>query len=211
LYQGTPEGIIFDCDGVIIDSREANITYYNYLRKYIGLPALSKEQEDFVQAATVQQAIDAIFPKPLQPLLRDASKRISYTRDIMPHITYYPGLHAVLDYCRKVGIKLGIDTNRIDGMDILMDTCRLHGYFDPIILASHVIHPKPHAEGALCIAKGWNINPKHLLFVGDSNSDKGAANNAEIPFLSFKTKNLSTHTVEDFSTLLQALCISNNA
>lgn len=73
VFHGLPRGIIFDCDGVVIDSREANITYYNYLREYIGLPKLTREQEDFVQAATVHQAMDAIFPKPLQPLLRDAA------------------------------------------------------------------------------------------------------------------------------------------
>ena len=27
-FHGLPSGIIFDCDGVVIDSREANITYY---------------------------------------------------------------------------------------------------------------------------------------------------------------------------------------
>ena len=26
---GRPSGIIFDCDGVVIDSRDANISYYN--------------------------------------------------------------------------------------------------------------------------------------------------------------------------------------
>ena len=34
LYGGPPRGIIFDCDGVVIDSREANIAYYNFLRPH---------------------------------------------------------------------------------------------------------------------------------------------------------------------------------
>ncbi|MGN1038287.1 MAG: HAD family hydrolase [Mailhella sp.] len=205
LFHGLPSGIIFDCDGVVIDSKAANIAYYNYLRKYIGLPELTREQEDFVQAATVQQAMDAIFPKPLQPLLRDAARAISYVRDIMPRIESYPGLHSVLDFCKSSGIFLAMDTNRTDGMDMLLDNCRLHGYFDPIVLASHVSAPKPSPEGALLILKKWKVDAGRVLFIGDSSSDKGAAEGASIPFLCFQTEGLSEKTISDFGTLLEAL------
>ncbi len=204
-FHGLPSGVIFDCDGVVIDSRAANIAYYNYLREYIGLPVLTREQEDFVQAATVNQAMDAIFPKPLQPLLRDAAKKISYVRDIMPHIGCYPGLHDVLDFCRASGLRLAMNTNRTDGMDTLLDNCRLRGYFDPIVLASHVPHPKPAPDGALFILKSWEIPHEKALFIGDSASDKGAAQGASIPFLAFQTDGLAPQSVADFSTLLRAM------
>lgn len=204
-FHGLPHGIIFDCDGVVIDSREANITYYNYLREYLGLPQLTREQEDFVQAATVHQAMDAVFPKPLQPLLRDAARKISYVRDIMPHIGCYPGLHDVLDFCRARGIRLAMNTNRTDGMDSLLDNCRLQGYFDPIVLASHVSRPKPSPEGALLILKQWNCKPDNILFIGDSFSDKGAAEGASIPFLSFKTEGLAPRSIADFNTMLNGM------
>ena len=168
-------------------------------------PFITREQEDFVQAATVHQAMDAMFPRPLQPLLRDAARRISYVRDIMPRITCYPGLHDVLDFCRERGVRLAMNTNRTDGMDMLLDNCRLHGYFDPIVLASHVARPKPAPDGALLIMKTWNIPAARLLFIGDSTSDKGAAEGAGIPFLAFQTEGLSPVSTKDFPTLLQAL------
>ena len=204
-FHGLPSGIIFDCDGVVIDSRAANIEYYNYLREYLGLPRLTREQEDFVQAATVQQAMDAIFPKPLQPLLRDAARRISYVRDIMPHIGCYPGLHEVLDFCRASGLRLAMNTNRTDGMDLLLENCRLQGYFDPIVLASDVSRPKPAPEGAQLILRTWKCTPKTVLFIGDSSSDKGAAEGAGIPFLSCQTEGLAPQSVSDFSMLLTSL------
>ena len=205
LFGSLPYGIIFDCDGVVIDSREANIEYYNYLRNYLGLPRLTREQEDFVQAATVHQAMDAIFPKPLQPLLRDAAKRVSYVRDIMPHITCYPGLHDVLDFCREHGVRMAMDTNRTDGLDMLFERCRLSGYFDPVVLASSVPHPKPAPDGAQLILRQWKCEPDRLLFIGDSTSDKGAAQGVGIAFLSFQTEGLSEHSISDFSVLHDAL------
>ena len=39
-YGGGPDGIIFDCDGVLVDSGPPNIRYYNLLREGLGLPAI---------------------------------------------------------------------------------------------------------------------------------------------------------------------------
>lgn len=203
--EGRPAGIIFDCDGVLIDSREANIAYYNYLRRYVGLPPLREDQHDFVQAGTVNEVLDVIIPAPLRPLMREAARKLSYTQEIMPRITHYPGLHNLLNLCRSAGVPMGIDTNRIDGMDIIMDNCRLHGYFDPIVLANSVPHPKPAPDGALFIAEKWGLEPASLLFIGDSIGDRDAAKNAGVPFLAFQTRGLAEHCVTSFFTLQEAL------
>ncbi len=210
LYGGRPDGIIFDCDGVVIDSREANIAYYNFLRDYVGLPKLTREQEDFVQAATVSQAMDAIIPQVLRSLLRDAGRHLSYERDILPRIACYPGLHEALRTCRHLGIRLGMATNRTDGMEALLEQCRLQGFFDPIVLACDVPHPKPAPDGALRIAAYWGVSPAHLLFIGDSSSDKGAAEGAGIPFLAFQTQGLAEQGITGFATLTAALRSSAN-
>lgn len=202
---GRPSGIIFDCDGVVIDSRDANISYYNYLRNYVGLPALTRAQEDFVQAATYPQAIDKFFPRPLQPLLREATKKFSYEKEILPHIRTYPGLHELLGWCRENGVRTAMDTNRHDGMDILLETCSLHGCFDPLVLASHVRHPKPSPDGAQLIIDAWGIPGERLVFIGDSASDKGAAEGARIPFLAYRNESLAEHSFRDFPILLEAL------
>ena len=204
-YGGRPEGIIFDCDGVLIDSREANIQYYNYLRSYLGLPPLAKELEDFVQAGTVKEVLDVIIPAALRPLIRDAVRKVSYVNDIMPRITHYPGLHGVLDLCKEAGIPMGIDTNRRDGMNIIMDNCRLHGYFDPVVLVDTVPQPKPAPDGVFLIAEKWGLEPSSLLFIGDSASDSGAAKSAGVPFLSFQNQSLAKHCIAGYSVLREAL------
>ena len=38
-------GVIFDCDGVMINSRAANDEFYNRVLAYFGLPPLTPEQE----------------------------------------------------------------------------------------------------------------------------------------------------------------------
>ena len=202
---GLPSGIIFDCDGVLIDSREANIAYYNYLRNYVGLPPLPENMHDFVQAGTVNEVLNVIIPQPLRFLMRDAVRKLSYMDEIMPHITHFPDLHSVLDLCKAAGIPMGIDTNRRDGMDIIMDNCRLHGYFDPVVLVDTVPQPKPAPDGVYLIAEKWGLEPSSLLFIGDSASDSGAAKSAGVPFLSFQNQSLAKHCIAEYSVLCEAL------
>ena len=105
----------------------------------------------------------------------------------MPHIGCYPGLHDVLDFCRRSGVRLAMNTNRTDGMDMLLHNCRLEGYFDPIVLCERRFPPETGPRRRAAHSHQWNVNPGQTLFIGDSASDKGAADGASIPFLSFQT------------------------
>ena len=76
-YGGGPDGIIFDCDGVLVDSGPSNVRYYNLLREGLGLPPITPEQERYVHMSTAEQAIDAIIPLSLRPALREVARTIS--------------------------------------------------------------------------------------------------------------------------------------
>ena len=40
-------GVIFDCDGVLLDSRESNSIFYNRVLAVFGLPPMTPEQEKY--------------------------------------------------------------------------------------------------------------------------------------------------------------------
>ena len=37
--------VIFDCDGVMLDSRQANINFYNHLLDHFSLPPMREESD----------------------------------------------------------------------------------------------------------------------------------------------------------------------
>ena len=202
---GRPRGIIFDCDGVIIDSAAANVHYYNLLRRELGLPLLTKEQEHYVQMSTAQQAIDAIIPAPLMPALRDVTRRISYRRDIVPMLRPTEGIHRLLQRCRTLGIRTGVHTNRRDGMGDVIATCRFEGFFDPVVTVARAL-PKPDPDGAFQVLREWGLSARDTLFVGDSSTDRDAAGGAGIPFLPYRNPHLETPGFcADFADLESAL------
>lgn len=200
-----PLGLIFDCDGVLIDSRAANTSYYNLLREAVCLPPMSHEQEDYVHMSSVTQAIEAIIPRPLQTLLPKLSRNISYSRDIMPHLRPMPGIIPLLNYCQSQGLLLGIDTNRQDTMPEILKWHHLEGYFSIVITAAQVT-PKPDPAGPRLILQKWQISPRQALFIGDSLADQEAACGAQIPFLAYDNPNLDAlASISSFTILLEAL------
>lgn len=208
LYATGPEGIIFDCDGVLVDSSTANIYYYNLLREGVGLPPISPEQERYVHMSTSQQAIEAIIPPALRPALREVTRRISYQRDIQPLMTPSEGLIDFLDLCKSRDMLLAVHTNRQNGMASFLEQCGLSSYFDPVVTAA-MAPPKPDPEGTRYILRNWNMPPQKLLFVGDSSTDKDAAEGAQVPFLAFRALGLSPHgycnSFQDLRTAMQQL------
>ena len=52
--KGIPKGVIFDCDGVLVDSVEANMAFYNAIRKKLGLPELNAEQREYCQTHSMR-------------------------------------------------------------------------------------------------------------------------------------------------------------
>lgn len=205
VYNGSPAGLIFDCDGVLVDSCAGNTRYYNLLRKALGLPPISPEQVHYVQMSTAEQALDAIIPVPLRPALRDAARSISYSRDILPFMKTFDGLRDLLDACRQRGLHLGVHTNRLNGMDDLLHMCDLEGIFDPVVTAA-AGPAKPHPHGTQLIVSQWNLPPESLLFVGDSTTDRDAAGGADVPFLAFRNPDLVPQgSCYYFKDLLEAL------
>ena len=60
--------VIFDCDGVMFDSKDANRKYYNHLLEEFGYPLMDRQEEDYVHSHNVLDSVAYIFRKVGLPL-----------------------------------------------------------------------------------------------------------------------------------------------
>ncbi len=202
--KGAPKGIIFDCDGVLIDSVEANMLFYNKIRQKLGLPELNSAQREYCQMSTAAQALDFITPTALKPLLNGIVKEISYAREIEPMIQASEGIVEMLEDL-KAHFRLGVHTNRTGPLDVMLTRLKMNTYFDPIMTVLYC-DPKPSPDGANKVLQKWNVAPHEVLFIGDSAMDKMAADAANIPFMSYRNENLlEIGTCFDYHELGKAL------
>ena len=210
LKQALPHGlngIIFDCDGVLLDSSASNTHFYNLARAYFDLPPMNPAQEEFVHMHTARQSLEHIIPASLHGHLREALQSIDYLRDVVPWIKPEPGVHELLRFLRGAGVKLAVHTNRTTFGEELLETFQLKEYFNPVATAL-AYAPKPSPEGALAILSAWGEPADKVMFVGDSLLDAQAAKGANLSFAAFKNYELAGDIqVPGFERMLAALKI----
>lgn len=201
------KGVIFDCDGVLVDSKDSNRMFYNFIRQKLGMLPITPEEEEFVHANAVLISIAHIVPPERLAEAEAARKEIDYS-DLLPFTFLEPGLVGLLDSLRDRGLRLGVNTNRTDSMGMLLESFELTEYFSPVVTAGTVKHPKPNPEGVHRILREWNLSRQEVAFIGDSQVDEATARAAGVTFWAYKNPRLAAHLhVDDFEALREGFTL----
>ncbi len=198
-------GVVFDCDGVLVDSRDANRMYYNLIRERLGLLSMTPEEEDYVHAHSVIQSLARVIP-PERLEEAHAVRRAFDYRDILPYVYLEPGLRELLVLLRQKNVRMGVLTNRTDTMDLILETFDLGLFFSPVITAGRLSHPKPSPEGLHRIMTTWGLDRSQVAYLGDSALDERSARAAGVAFWAYKNPALlAAMHVPDYEKL--RLCL----
>jgi len=182
--------VAFDCDGVMFDTTESNTAYYNQILNHFGRPDLTAEQFAYCHSHTADQAIANLFPDEEGFRAAQAYRsQMSYI-PFLKYMEMEPYLKPLIQRLRP-RYKTAIATNRSDTMDRVISEHGLDGYFDFVVCAGDVDHPKPHPDQLIKILKHFGIEPCDSLYVGDSDLDEIAAKAAGVPFVAYKNRFLS--------------------
>ncbi len=195
------KGIIFDCDGVLFDSRAVNIKFYNDLRAFFDLPPMSEQEEEFVHTHSVGDSFRQILPDGYEAQLPKVRDKLDYTK-LLPYMRMEDGLVELMEFLARKTLKTAINTNRTTTMNLLLTEFGLEKYFWPVVTAADVSRPKPHPESLFKILDQWSLRPHEVAFIGDSIVDQETAMGAQTPFWAFKNESLQAQMlIPDFWTL----------
>jgi HAD superfamily hydrolase (TIGR01509 family) len=181
--------VIFDCDGVMFDSRPSNIAFYNHLLARFGLPPMSEDETDVVHMATAEESIRHVFEG--SPYLEEALE-YRLNMDYGPFIRAMrmePGLKPLLQRL-KTGFGLAVATNRSNTIGDVLSWHGLTTYFDIVVSSLDVQRPKPDPESLIKILEFFAIKASEAVYVGDSLVDCKTARNAGVPFISYQNRGL---------------------
>lgn len=196
------KGIIFDCDGVLVDSKDANRMYYNLVRQKLGMLPMTPDEEEFVHAHAVAASIARIVPVERLAEAEAARREIPFA-DMLEYTYLEEGLVAFLEGMRSRGMLLGVNTNRTDSMEYLLEAFELTHFFDPVVTAGKVSHPKPNPEGVHRILREWSVTRHEVVYIGDTLVDEQTARAAGVGFWAFKNPRLAARLhVSGYETLL---------
>jgi phosphoglycolate phosphatase len=182
-----PAALIFDCDGVMFDSRQANVHFYSHIASQFGLPALTEADVDFVHMHTADESVRYLFRE--SPRLEEALAyrlQLDYT-PFISDLVIEPGLKELLSDL-KPSFGLAVATNRSNTIGRVLRQYGISGYFDIVVSSLDVKNPKPHPEGLRKILEFLELGPSRALYVGDSVIDEQTAKAAAVPFISYKNR-----------------------
>lgn len=171
--------IFFDLDGTLLDTAPDVHNCVNLALQEMGLPRVPLEQ--------TKKAIGpgpAVFSKII--LGEDNVHRFEEYRDIfrpiylekcMDNTKPFPGIITLLEKLHEY--KLVVLTNKPSNSSnkILKGKNLLH-YFDLVVGADRVEHPKPHPDMVYYACSEFNMSPKQCIVIGDTDNDIFAANAA---------------------------------
>lgn len=180
-------GIVFDCDGVLFESRQANLAYYNTVLNQFG--EASVQDSDHAKAHLCHTAASTYVFTQLLGEERTAkalslAAELDY-RQFIPFMTPEPGMKEALSQLAK-SYPLAVATNRGYSMPSILEHFGLSQFFQTVVTSRDVEHPKPAPDMLHEAAKRLQCSPHELLFVGDSELDQAAARTAGMPFAIYR-------------------------
>lgn len=177
------QAVIFDMDGLMIDSER--ITYQLYQQELKKLGQTMNVTFYCTMLGKNKQAIYDIFYEKYgldlpMDMLRDVVHEKIDTR-IIKEKPLKEGLIALLSYLKDNDYKTAIATSSTKNrVEILLPTLGLDSYFDTIVCGDEVKRSKPYPDIFLKAAEKLQVNPTHALVLEDSESGLKAAQAAHM-------------------------------
>lgn len=187
------KAVIFDMDGVIIDSepihnRSTLLTLQDfgvtltmaYLNQFVGSTAQHMFQtiiEDYHVPATVEELM-ALDHKNLKML---------YEKEGM---TPLPGVIDLIKELSRHGVKLAVaSSSSLKRIEEVLKTFGIQKYFDKLVSGQNLEHPKPAPDIFLKALSLLGVNKNETLIIEDSTLGTQAAKAAQIPCIGYENPN----------------------
>jgi phosphoglycolate phosphatase len=181
--------LIYDCDGVLIDSSLANQAFYNHILDHFGCASLTPEQWDYVKPLAAPDALAWLLQEtPWLAAAQEYQKTVDNT-PFLPLLRVEPDLPETLTLLHG-HYRLAIATNRGKSLIPVLKHFDLAEFFDFTVTSLDVQHPKPHPECLNRILQHFGIPPSQACYIGDSDLDREVSARAGVLFVAYRNPSL---------------------
>jgi phosphoglycolate phosphatase len=182
------EAVAFDLDGTLIDTAPDLAAAANMMLTLLGGRPLT---EDCV-AASIGGGVDSLVTKVLErsggradvePAFRATASdlfRKLYAQHLFDRSRVYPGVVQTLEVLAGAGIPLACVTNKESRFALpLLEAAGLHARFTATVCGDRPEDRKPRPNMLLAACVRLGVEPRHVLYIGDSPADIAAAREAK--------------------------------
>ena len=208
-------GIIFDCDGVLVDSERMSLSSWLPVLARHGIPAVIAQIEPFIGKSdrAVLDHFRRLANVPLGDELLE-ERQAEYFRMARGNLRAFPGLVAVLAQLRAQGVPVAVaSSGRPQKIQFNLEQSRLTEFFDVVVSSVEVERGKPAPDLFLLAARRLGLAPEQCAVVEDSIFGLQAARSAKMRALGYTSsfpaavlRDAGAHDVfDDYGALLPLL------
>ena len=182
----TPELILIDLDGTLVDSVPDLAMSVDKTMDDIGRPRHSEAKVrnwvgNGVERLVKRSLTEDLWAEPDADLYEKTYPLFyrHYTDSNGKYSRLFPGVKDGLEYLKAQGFKLGCVTNKAESFTLpLLDTLGVLNYFGVVVSGDTLPHKKPRPEPLWHAADHFKVKPENAMMLGDSMHDVEAARNA---------------------------------
>jgi beta-phosphoglucomutase len=166
------KGVIFDMDGVLLDSAPYHFESWKRLAEEEGLPPVTKEWFQTTFGRTAREILPDLFHKNLEETkirrLVDRKEAL-YREAIDGKVKPMPGLWRLIQKLHEHAWRLGVGSSGPrQNVELVIDQLDLRGLLDGYVSADDVENGKPDPEVFLRTARKMKVHPEHCVVFEDA-------------------------------------------
>lgn len=165
------KAIIFDMDGVLVDSEPLHLLAMTRWLKQFGVEYTETENRDFLgrKDLYIAQVLIERYNLKLNPREFVKGKEKILAEVMRSSSAARPGVYQILEAIRQASIPRAVASSAtVDAIATVMDVLDIGKYFSILTSGDEVEHSKPAPDIFLLAAKKLAVNPENCLVIEDT-------------------------------------------
>lgn len=203
------KAVIFDMDGVIVDSEPIHFESDQLTLKHFGIEASHEELNQYVGVSNPVMWAEMKEKYNLAEYVETLLEKQSYYKNYLfgiKKLEPIAGIPDLLAEIKNAGAKLGLasSSNR-DFIEMVLMNLGIMDYFDMIVSGDEVKKSKPDPEIFLKAAGNLKVNPEDCLVIEDSRHGVKAAILAGMKCIGFHNPNSGAQDLSLADTVVHSI------
>lgn len=170
--------VFFDLDGTLLDSVPAILSSFHAVFDEMDIPFDETGIRKMIGIPLRVQAPLFAGDRALEFVER---YRVIYGRQQDEEMRLFPGSIEALEAIRSAGYLTALVTSKSARITrVVLERTEMDRFFDTVVTADDVIHPKPHPEPIVKALEALRVKPDEAVYVGDATFDIEASRSAGV-------------------------------
>lgn len=181
--------MIFDLDGVLFDSFDSNVAFYDQIMKRMGKPPVPEHLKDVVHRESIHGSLKALIGDG-----PDYKEALAYCKmlDFGPFVKklkLFPDVHQTLEQLANT-VRLAVATNRIGSTIPALRHLDLARFFELVVTPADAGASKPDAKIMEYTLDKMGLTRRDVIYIGDSVVDQDLCLASDVPLVAFRDSKL---------------------